>query len=77
MQTRSFIANSAEKRKLSFENVELSRKSVKISSKDDVHRRLIDDVRVMISAARRKNVDEHCIIISKYSMMFYSLLEIQ
>jgi hypothetical protein len=77
MQTRSSIASSAEKRKLSFENVEHSRKSVKISSKDDVHRRSTDDVRVMISAARRKNVDEYCIATSKHNMMFYSLLEIQ
>jgi hypothetical protein len=77
MQTRSFIADSVEKRKLSFENVELSRKSAIISSKDSVHRRLTDDVRVMISAAKRKNVDEHCIVTSKHSVMIYSLLEIQ
>jgi uncharacterized membrane protein len=77
MQTRSSIASSVEKRELSFENVELSRKSVKISSKDSVHRRSIDDVRVMISAAKRKNVNEHCIITSKHNMMIYSFLEIQ
>jgi hypothetical protein len=58
ISARKSIASSAESRKSSFENVELSRKSVKISSKDSIHRKLADDVRVMNSAVRRRIVDE-------------------
>ncbi len=58
ISTRKSIASSAKSRKSSFENVELSRKSVKISSKDNVHRKLADNVKVMNSAVKRRIVDE-------------------
>ncbi len=62
ISAKRFIASSAESRELSFENVELSRKSAKTSSKDSVHRRLVDNVRVMISAVKRIIADEFYII---------------
>jgi hypothetical protein len=56
-QTRSHIVDSVEKRKSSFENARLSKKSVKISSKNDVHHRLAENVKAVISAVRRMIAD--------------------
>jgi hypothetical protein len=56
ISARKPIASPAESRKSSFENVELSRKSVKISSKDSVRRRLGGNVRATASAVRRQIV---------------------
>jgi hypothetical protein len=50
--------NSAKKRESDFENVVLSKKSMLISSKNHEHRRSIENVKVAISAARRKIADE-------------------
>jgi hypothetical protein len=62
VSARKSIASPAERRKSSFENVEFLRKSIKISSKDSVHRRFDDNVKVMISAVRRTIADEFYMI---------------
>ncbi len=61
-QTTNHIVDFVKKRKSSFKNVRLSKKSVKISSKNDVHLKLAENVKVVISAVRRMIADVFYII---------------
>jgi hypothetical protein len=61
-QTRNHIVDSADKRRVIFENVENSRKSVTILSKNNVHHKSDDSARNAISTVKKKIVDELYII---------------
>jgi hypothetical protein len=68
-QTRSHIVDPADRRRVIFENVGHSRKSVTIPSKNDVHHRSDGSARDAVPAVRRKIVGEPYIVASMHSMM--------